>query len=91
VSAGSRQTRRQRRARRWRRELKKDADTALFSIIARTYVAARGVDWSVLFFAMLASLVGSVVCVLTGGFVLGVLLFVSSLFLCAALWAREFD
>jgi hypothetical protein len=91
VTLGSRQTRRKRRARRERRELKKGADTAIFLVIARIYTSVRGLDWPVLFFGLLASLVGSVVCLLTGGIVLAALLFLLSLSLFVALWVKELD
>jgi len=91
VTLGSRQTRRKRRARRKRRELKKGADTAVFLVIARIYTSVRGLDWPVLFFGLLASLVGSVVCVLTGAIVLAALLFLLSLSLFVALWVKELD
>ncbi len=91
MTLGSRQTRRKRRARRRRQELKKGADTTIFLAIARTYTLVRDVDWSVLFFGLLASLVGSVVAVLTGGVILAALLFLSCLFLCGALWVKELN
>ena len=91
MTLGSRQTRRKRRARRERRELKKGADTAIFLVIARIYASVRGLDWPVLFFGLLASLVGSVVCLLTGGIVLAALLFLLSLSLFVALWVKELD
>ena len=91
MTLGSRQTRRKRRARRRRRELKKGADTAIFLVIARIYTSVRSLDWPVLFFGLLASLVGSVVCLLTGGIVLAALLFLLSLALFVALWVKELD
>ena len=91
MTLGSRQTRRKRRARRKRRQLKKGADTAIFLAIARTYTSVRDVDWSVLFFGLLASLVGAVVCLVSGGIVLAALLFVSSLVLFVVLWVKELD
>lgn len=91
MSAGSRQTRRQRRARmRWAQR-RKTANGVLFELVAAMYRLANRVDWPVLFFAMLASLVGAVVSALAGGLVLAGCLFLSSLFLCAALWARELN
>ena len=89
MTLGSRQTRRKRRARRRRRQLKKGADTAIFLAIARTYTSVRDVDWSVLFFGLLASLVGAVVCLVSGGIVLAALLFLSSLVLFVVLWVKE--
>ena len=91
MTLGSRQTRRKRRARRRGKELKKDAHAALFLVVARVYMAARGVAWPVLFYALLFCLVGSVVCVLTGGTVLAVLLFLASLLLMLGLWTRELE
>ena len=91
MTLGSRQTRRKRRARRRRRQLKKGADTAIFLAIARTYTSVRDVDWSVLFFGLLASLVGAVICLVSGGIVLAALLFVSSLLLFVVLWVKELD
>ena len=89
MTLGSRQTRRKRRARMRRRQLKKGADTAIFLAIARTYTSVRDVDWSVLFFGLLASLVGAVVCLVSGGIVLAALLFLSSLVLFVVLWVKE--
>jgi hypothetical protein len=89
VTLGSRQTRRKQRARRRRRELKKGADTAIFLVIARTYTSVRDVDWSVLFFGLLAFLVGSVICVVSGGIVLAALLFLSSVVLFVTLLVKE--
>ena len=89
MTLGSRQTRRRRRARRRRRELKNGADTAIFLVIARIYTSVRSLDWPVLFFGLLASLMGSVVCVVSGGIVLAALLFLSSLVLFVVLWVKE--
>ncbi len=61
----------------------------LFEIVGAVHVSARRVEWPVLFFAMLATLAGSVVSLLTGAFGLAVGLFVSSAALYGALWARD--
>lgn len=91
MSMGSRQTRRRRRARSaWARR-RRNANAVLFEIVGAVHALARRVDWPVLFFAMLATLVGAVVSVLMGAVVLAVILFVSSAVLCGALWARELN
>jgi hypothetical protein len=86
---GSRQTRRRRRARSERARRRRNANAVLFEIVGSVHASARKVEWPVLFFAMLATLVGAVVSLLTGAFVLAAVLFVSSAVLCGALWARE--
>lgn len=89
MSMGSRQTRRRRRARSERARRRRNANAVLFEIVGAVHASARKVEWPVLFFAMLATLVGAVVSLLTGAFGLAVGLFVSSAALCGALWARE--
>ena len=91
MSVGSRQTRRKRRARRRHKQRKNSANAVLFEIVAVVHTLSKRVDWPVLFFAMLSSLVGSVVSVLIGAVVLAAILFISSALLCGALWARELN
>ena len=91
MSTGSRQTRRQRRARSRRARRKNGANFVLLEIVAAVHRSAKSIEWPVLFFAMLAALVGAVVSVLAGEVVLAGCLFVSSLLLCVALWARELN
>jgi membrane protein YqaA with SNARE-associated domain len=53
------------------------------------HALTRGVQWSVLFFGLLVSLVGVLVTILAGEILYTVLFFVFSLFVGAALWSRE--
>ncbi len=89
MSVGSRQTRRRRRARSKWAQRRRSANAVLFEIVGAVHASARRVDWPVIFFAMLAALVGSVVCLLTGAYVLAIGLFLSSAVLFGALWARD--
>ena len=91
MSTGSRQTRRQRRARSRRARRKNSANRVLLEIVAAVHSSAKRIEWPALFFAMLAALVGAVVSVLAGEVVLAGCLFLASLFLCVALWARELN
>ncbi len=52
------------------------------------YRLANRVDWPVLFFAMLASLAGTVLSLLAGGVGLTLFFVLSSLFLFFALWTK---
>jgi uncharacterized membrane protein YfcA len=89
MSVGSRQSRRRRRARSKQAQRRRSANAVLFEIVGSVHASARKVEWPVLFYAMLATLVGVVVSLLTGAFVLAAGLFVSSVVLCVALWAME--
>jgi hypothetical protein len=89
MSMGSRQMRRRRRARSERARRRRNANAVLFEIVGAVHASAKKVEWPVLFFTMLATLVGAVVSLLTGAFVLAAGLFVSSVVLCGVLWARE--
>lgn len=89
MSVGSRQTRRERRARRKGAELKELGSTVLARAVAMVHGVTRGVEWHVLFFALLFSLVGVVVSVLADEAAFAVLFFLSSLFLYVALWKRD--
>jgi apolipoprotein N-acyltransferase len=89
VSVGSRQTRRKRRARRRRAQRKKNADAVLFEFFAGVHMLTRSIEWSVLFFALMLSLVVAVVTALFGAIGFAGFFFVLSLFLCLALWTRE--
>ncbi len=89
MSVGSRQTRRKRRARRREAELKELGSTVLARAVAVVDQATKGVEWHVLFFALLFSLVGAVVSVLAGEATFAVLFFLSSLVLYVALWKRD--
>ncbi len=89
MSVGSRQTRRKRRARKREAELKELGSTVLARAADMVHKATRGVEWYVLFFALLFSLVGAVVSVLTNQAAFAVLFFFSSLFLYVALWKRD--
>lgn len=49
----------------------------------------RSIEWSVLFFALMISVVAAVVTVLFGALGFAGFFFVLALFLCLALWTRE--
>lgn len=49
----------------------------------------RSIEWSVLFFALMISVVAAVVAVLFGALGSAGFFFVLALFLCLALWTRE--
>ncbi len=51
----------------------------------------RSIEWSVLFFALIFSLTMAVASALLGDAGFATLFFVSSLFLCLALWTRELE
>ncbi|MDP8951525.1 MAG: hypothetical protein M3N18_04665 [Actinomycetota bacterium] len=68
--------------------MRKSADAAIFEFVARVRAAVGGVEWSVLFFALLASLAGTVLSLVAGGAGLALFFFLSSLFLFLALWTK---
>lgn len=68
--------------------MRKTADGAIFEFVARVHAAVGSIDWSVLFFALLASLVGTVLSLVAGGVGLALFFLLSSLFLFLALWTK---
>jgi hypothetical protein len=86
---GRRQTRRRRRVRRRRVRLKNSANAVLLTLLAGVHGLTESIGWSMLFFALMLSLAMAVVWALLGEVGFAALFFVSSLFLCVALWTRE--
>ena len=89
MSVGRRQTRRKRRARSRRAQRRKTANAVLFEFVAGVYALTRSIEWSVLFFALMISVVAAVVTVLFGALGFAGFFFVLALFLGLALWTRE--
>ncbi len=69
--------------------LRKSANGVLIALLALVHASTKEIGWSVLFFALMLSLVMAVVWALLSEFGLVTLFFASSLFLCLALWTRE--
>ncbi len=89
VSVGRRQTRRKRRARSRRAQRRKTANAVLFEFVGGVHALTRSIEWSVLFFALMISLVAAVITALFGAVGFAGFFFVLALFLCLALWTRE--
>ena len=68
--------------------MRESANAAIFEFVARVHTAVGGVDWSLLFFALFASLAGTVLSILAGGVGLAVFFVLLSLFLFLALWTK---
>jgi len=70
---------------------RKSANIALFELIARVHALTRGIEWSVLFFALVFSLTMAVASALFGAVGFAAVFFVSGLLACLALWTRELE
>ncbi len=68
--------------------MRESANAAIFEFIARVHRVVGGVEWSLLFFALFASLAGTVLSILAGGVGLAVFFVLLSLFLFLALWTK---
>jgi hypothetical protein len=60
--------------------MRKSADAAIFEFVARVHTVIGGVEWSLLFFALFASLAGTVLSIIVGGVGLALFFFFASLF-----------
>ncbi len=89
--AGRRQTRRRRRARRRRAQRKKFANVVLLELIAGVHALTGEIAWGLLFFGLMLSMTMAVATVLLGEVPFAVFFVLSTLFLCLALWTREFE
>jgi hypothetical protein len=91
VSVGRRQTRRKRRVLKRRTRLRDDANGFLIWLIAGVYSLTKSIEWRVLFFAMMFSLVLAVASSVLGEVVLAGVFSGSSVLLVLALWTRELE